>query len=303
MEPETLQWLGWPYVSRLYDRIKSTDTLTFRTWSLFRKAFPKDIDRHSTFRVLDWESENLLPSVIDRLVKLDLGMLTFLCIQTFNLTIDQLIALAKINTLAVLALEVGRDSLAFWDGTMSIHTIRNWGRSVSESGAFKELRVLVVDGCNSLPRRSVLKSISSFPSLNLAGIFGSDDPPKAEDCWEDWHLRFPPNGRDETLQHSVWGTSDTSRAFDMRRLYDISLEISKNVPTGDRTYQSLSMQYTQHNKTGLAGEPAWFIRELKDQPVRPMKRVQEDKSRLDGKRRKVRDDKKVDMGSLLGSFT
>jgi hypothetical protein len=86
-------------------------------------------------------------------------------------------------------------------------------------------------------------------------------------------------------------------------LYDISLEISKNVPTGDRTYQSLSMQYTQHNKTGLAGEPAWFIRELKDEPVRPMKRVQEDKSRLDGKRRKVRDDKKVDMGSLLGSFT
>lgn len=169
-----------------------SDTLTFRTWSLFRKAFPKDIDRHSTFRVLDRESENLLPSVIDRLVKLDLGMLTFLCIQTFNLTIDQLIAFAKINTLAVLALEVGRDSLAFWNGTMSIQTIRNWGRSVGESGAFKELRVLVVDGCNSLPRRSVLKSISSFPSLNLAGIFGSDDPPKAEDCWEDWHLRFSP---------------------------------------------------------------------------------------------------------------
>jgi hypothetical protein len=168
-----------------------SDTLTFRTWCLFQKAFPRDIDRHSAYRVQNRESECSLPSIVDRLAKLDSSMLTFLCIQTSDMNIDQIIALARINTLAVLALELGRNSLALWNGERSIQTIRDWGRSVGESGSFKELRVLVLSGCNLLPRRSVLRNISSFPSLNLVGILGRVDPPEEEDCWEGWRLRFP----------------------------------------------------------------------------------------------------------------
>jgi hypothetical protein len=54
----------------------------------------------------------------------------------------------------------------------------------------------------------------------------------------------------------------------------------------------------------VPGEPAWFVRVLKDEPVPPTKRVQEDKARPDGnKKRRVRGNKKVDMGSLLQGFT
>jgi hypothetical protein len=161
--------------------------MTFRTWSLFRKAFPEDVDRHSTFHVYDRESEGLLPSVVDRLVKLDGDMLTFLCIRTVDMTIDQLVSLNTINTLAVLAIEIGsNDRLGKYRETLTVQRLRDWGRSVGESGAFKKLRVLLVDSCNSLPTRLVLACISSFPSLNIVGISGQPDPSEEEPYWGNW---------------------------------------------------------------------------------------------------------------------
>jgi hypothetical protein len=63
------------------------------------------------------------------------------------------------------------------------------------------------------------------------------------------------------------------------------------------------MHYIQRSMPDTATEIAWFVRELKDEPARPVKRVQQDKSRSDTKKRKLREDKKVSIGSLLGSFT
>ncbi|KAF7681668.1 hypothetical protein GT037_000644 [Alternaria burnsii] len=161
--------------------------MTFRTWSLFRKAFPEDVDRHSTFHVYDRESEGLLSPVVDRLVKLDGDMLTFLRIRIVDMTIDQLVSLNTINTLAVLTIEIGRnDRLGKYRETLTVQRLRDWGRSVSESGAFKKLRVLLIDGCNSLPTTHVLASISSFPSLNIVGISGQPDPSEEEPYLGNW---------------------------------------------------------------------------------------------------------------------
>jgi hypothetical protein len=258
------------------------DTLTFRTWTLFQKAFPQDIDRHSTFRVHD-RLEGLLPSVVERLAKLDLGVLTFLCIEAIDMTIDELVALSKIKTLAVLALEIGKNTR---NGAISVQTIRDWGRSVGESGAFKSLQVLIIDTYIALPRKLVLKSVSAFPSLKLVGVY-SPLPPATADCWEDWRLRSP-------LPYSEWVSSGSTKALAMQQLYD--------APTSANTCRFLSIHYTQGNKIAREDNIAWFVRELKDEPDRS-KRTGGHKPPLHSKKRKVRDDKKVDMGLLLGSFT
>jgi hypothetical protein len=103
------------------------------------------------------------------------------------MTIDQLVSLNTINTLAVLAIEIGsNDRLGKYRETLTVQRLRDWGRSVGESGAFKKLRVLLVDGCNSLPTRLVLACISSFPSLNIVGISGQPDPSEEEPYWGNW---------------------------------------------------------------------------------------------------------------------
>jgi hypothetical protein len=232
-----------------------------------------------------------LPSVIDRLAKLDVRTLTFLSIRISDITIDQLIALNKIETLAVLALEVGRSP---HNETMSIQMIRDWGRSVGESGALKNLRVLVIDNYMNLQRSLVLKSIAFFPGLKLVGIY-SLHPPEAEDCGEDWSLHSAPE------LDSKWGSAGITKNSAMQQLYDASFEASQDaITSGHTTYRSLSMHYTQGDKSRRADNSTWFVRKAKDD--RLTKRVGEDKGPIPGKKRRLRDDKKVDMGSLLGSF-
>lgn len=298
MEVEALQWLGWPYASRLYDHIKYKDTLSFRTWSLFQKAFPEDIGRHSSFRVQD-SSGGFLPSVVERLAKLDAHTLNFLYICISDITIDQLVALNKIETLAVLALEVGRSQR---NAAISLQMLRDWGRSVGESGAMKSLRVLVINNYIRLPKRPVLDFISSFPSLKLVGIH-SPQLPEAADCGEDWRIHPAP----ELV--SEWSNSSIKRNSAMQQLYETSFEPSSKASfensrdattRGCKTYRSLSFQYTQGSKNARDEDVAWFVR--KQQDDRPNKRASEYKSPPDGRKRRVRNDKKVDMGSLLGSF-
>jgi hypothetical protein len=232
-----------------------------------------------------------LPSVIDRLAKLDVRTLTFLSIQISDITIDQLVALNKIETLAVLALEVGTGP---WNKTMSLQMIRDWGRSVGESGALKNLRVLVIDNYVNLQIRLVLKFITFFPGLKLVGIY-SPHPPETEDCGEDWCLRLAPE------LDSKWGNAGLTKTSAMQQLYDASFGASQDaITSGHTTYRSLSIHYTQGDKNTRADNNTWFVRKAKDD--RLPKRAGEYKAPIYGKKRRVRDDKKVDMGSLLGSF-
>jgi hypothetical protein len=148
-------------------------TLTFNVWDLFRKAFPDDIDRHTQFRFYEQGESTTVPSqlhsMINRMPKLDVSMLTFFCVRNFALTMDHLIALTKIDTLAVLVLEGGDGPNRRVMKEASASTVRDWGRSVSESGAFQRLRVLIF-GDFAIERDTVLAGVSRFPALNLVGI-------------------------------------------------------------------------------------------------------------------------------------
>ena len=119
-------------------------------------------------------------------------MLTFLHIQTSDLSIDHLIALTKLDTLAVLALE--RIDYRYESPPVNslVETIRVWGRSINESGRLKQLKVFLLRGYaifnwpNPILQNTILRSMSSCPALRLVGTTGfpNDAPP------EDWR-NFP----------------------------------------------------------------------------------------------------------------
>ncbi|EUC48433.1 hypothetical protein COCMIDRAFT_34116 [Bipolaris oryzae ATCC 44560] len=307
MEPGALQWLGWWYASRLYIHLKSTDTLTFHAWSVFRKAYPEEVDHHVTFRVQERDLASMqYLSVVDRLSKLDVSMLTFLCVRTLNLSIDHLIALTKIQNLAVLVLENGTNS---WQNTMqkpTIDMIRDWGRSVGESGSFTKLRALVLSGYDISHINSVLKSISSFPALNLFGVDGLFIQ-SGVDCWGDWTNHLPKCTKFSKLSpETIWETNTTTTASKMRQLYQFSLEISQSEAAQMAAGRSISLLYLQTRESVPRCHTEWFHRELQDGSDTKTKRAQDEEHRdrreTYGKKRKIRDRNKVGMESLLGSF-
>jgi len=147
-----------------------SDTFSFHTWSIFQKAFPEQIDHHHQFHAFETEAWSLepvqLPSLVDRLAKLDITMLTFLSIRNFSLTLDHLMTLTKIQTLAGLVIEQHKKDRA---RPMPIKIVRDWGRAALETGAFKKLRLLVFyNFC--LGKDAVLQPLSSFPALSLVGV-------------------------------------------------------------------------------------------------------------------------------------
>ncbi|KAK1909947.1 hypothetical protein P3342_008119 [Pyrenophora teres f. teres] len=307
MESEALQWLTWTFARRLYDDMTSNDTLTFKTWSLFHNVFPKDIKPHAAFRFHDVDihpgsfASRELPSIVDRLSRLDVSMLTFLSIRCLDLVIEDLTALTKINTLAVLALEVLRVPDTYVD------PIRDWGRIVHESGAFQKLRVLFLYSPHGFQRHSLLKHIASFKALNLVGIYDHNRRPETIEGWAEWSIKSP---RDIECARSspaaIWDDREVESAIKMRRLYDLSLGISKE-PREKDGYRSLAMTYDAINWPILSGSTKWFFRELEHRPgqvsKRPLKDNHKDERREGyGKKKKLRNNNKVDITSLLGSF-
>ena len=92
----------------------------------------------------------------------------------------------------------------------------------------------------------------------------------------------------------------------MRRLYDLSLEISQEICEED-AYRSLAMTYGSKNRSTLSGSVKWFFREPRDVSGQVITLSQSNKhqnKRIEGrgKKRKLRDNKKVDVMSLLGNF-
>lgn len=193
MDPEALQWLGWHYASRVYQKLVQTsvdyyskqvvsqltsmrsDTLTFNVWCVFRKAFPECDLQHHHFRISEGERgcepPAQLPYIVHRLARIDASVLTFLCVRKFPFTIDDLFALTTINTLSGLVLEqvINRSH-----GHIDARSMRNWGRAVHESGAFKNLKLFFL--CDLGPNKaSVFEYTSSFPALTMLGIGHSKD--------------------------------------------------------------------------------------------------------------------------------
>jgi hypothetical protein len=256
--------------------------------------------------------------MINRLAKLDVSMLTFLCVRNFVLNIDHIIALNKINSLGVLILEKPLVSRGVADNTMSAKDVLNWGRSVRESGAFQMLKVLVF-GDFGPERSAVLKAASDFPALTLVGVLDNwarykDQPDHVMNgSYGGW---CPTKSESDGLDvWSLWMDRKTTKAQKTQQLYDYSLELSRKSRTDLSLYQSISMFYNLdegHKWDIERGEVAWYHLEPEQNGTHPttrprIKNGSKDKSDVrEGshhKKRKVREGRGVDIGSLLGSFT
>lgn len=127
----------------------------------------------------------------NRLSRLDAGMLTFLHIHTSDLSIDHLIALTQLKTLAVLVLQ--RVDYRYESAPVDslVDAIRAWGRSIRESDSLRLLKVLVLSGygCtggyNSILQKVLLQSSSPCPALRLVGISGCSNDSQPGD-WRKW---------------------------------------------------------------------------------------------------------------------
>lgn len=172
--PEALQYAGWlPYGKQIYDRLKQTDTLDVAAWSIFRAAFPEDIDQSFHIRVREkWGSPPTeLESISQRLSLPVFNCLTFLDIQELKLGFGDLMTLTNIPNLAVLALKQHLPNIPN-DEYVNDRAMRNWGRAVQEKGTYQKLKVLILHNF-FINLEDTLSALSSFPSLYLVNMNSS----------------------------------------------------------------------------------------------------------------------------------
>jgi len=168
-----------------------SDSLTFNAWNTFLDAYPNDINSQQQFHVYppkEWSYEpTQLPSICNRLSKLNTSLVTLLCIRDFSLTFDDLKELINIPTLGALILEQSRPH-----GVSELHArhFLNWGRAVRERNALQKLRLLIM--CDfGIGRKAILEGVASFPALTLVGLQNSktwsmSDAP--QHAYGDWHF-------------------------------------------------------------------------------------------------------------------
>jgi hypothetical protein len=166
-----------------------SESMTFNAWNIFLDAYPDQINSHQDFHVYQpdqWSYEpTQLPSIIDRLSKLDTGLVTLLCVRDFSLTFDHLKAVINIPTLAAMILEQARPG---GKSEISARQFLDFGRAVKEKKALRELRLLIM--CDfGIGRTVILEGVSAFVSLHLVGLQNSktgsmsDVPPQTYGCW------------------------------------------------------------------------------------------------------------------------
>jgi hypothetical protein len=151
----------------------SSEALTFNAWNIFLDAYPDEINQYQDFHIyqpIQWSHEpTQLPSIINRLSKLDTGVLTLLCIRDFSLTFDHLKALINIPALAATILEQARPG---GRSEIDARHFQDFCRAVKERNALRKLRLLLM--CDfGIGRKAILEGVSSFPSLSLIGLQNS----------------------------------------------------------------------------------------------------------------------------------
>ncbi|OAL54927.1 hypothetical protein IQ07DRAFT_281076 [Pyrenochaeta sp. DS3sAY3a] len=317
--PEALKWLGWHFASQIYHHLKSTDTWTFNAWDIFMQAFPEHIDRNQQFYVYEngisaplrsWEHSMLtqLPSVVNRLKKIDTSILSFLHIQRSPLVFDNLMRLTEFDGLATLILEDGTALDRDMDDTRE-RQLRNWERTVTEKGSFQKLKVLVFYS-SRLPRSSLLRRVSSFPVLTLIGTDGTKQSKgNAQDTSKDWR-RLQPTPTDTLSTQrdpsTIWNNPRITTSSKMQQLYDFSDDSHRSSRPANSPTMTIVYAGDNNRSVGTDGL-VWYCREKRRERSTSSKRPADNQvipnQMEDAKKRKLaRNNKKTDVGSLLGTF-
>lgn len=280
-----------------------SDTLTFDAWKLFHQAYPHRVELNHHFRVTESDGASTqLQSVMKNLSTLPEHVLTLLCSDGIDLGLPQLMTLMNISSLAALMLAPRETT----------HTeIRNWCRAVSEKGALTRLKVILIRDCGER-NRDILHNLATLPALTLvcipAGQLANKKhlPRKGETC-SAWCRLQDTDGQRYT---DALNEPQDTLSMSLGRLHDYATNLSpspgQEVVGGTR----LSITYTSNVADfgySWRNDPAWFVRDPASKGP-PAPRSHDtgpvpDKSERATKKRKVRQGKQQDVGSLLGMFS
>ena len=226
------------------------------------------------------------------------SVLTRFCAYGLDLDVALLISLTSIPTLAALihVYPAQRDS-----SPLRGFGLRNWCRAVREKEAFQKLKLLFLSSVAGLTDGMVLDELTSFPALRLVGISrrrtSGTESSKIDGRW-----KRPSSASGDKLTETMCGSHYTI-AEKTEALYRYAKKGSLLESETDNLV-TISM-------TCVAAEPSlrnenmsWFIRNQASTEPQP-KRLQEAQefhvgSEQAPKKRKVRQGKQLDVGSLLG---
>lgn len=251
-------------------------------------------------------------------------MLTHFCANGINLNLSQLISLTDIPTLSAL---IHISPSQRQTDPIRGNSIRDWCRAVREKKAFQKLKLLYL---SSIPQDGpmdsvVLDHLSSFPALALVGIERTSPRPRISHSEKHGQWQRSSPTREPKLKTIVCETK-ISMAEKTGRLYEYACKVS-SPDTEDDEYRtpdvtrtsgsrlphppnpdqpvSLTLSFYAPQNAHYIGSTSWFVRRSYS-PGKPSKRMLDTQdlqnSARDTKKRKIRQRKQFDVGSLLDLF-
>jgi hypothetical protein len=274
--------------------------LTFTAWTIFYQAYPNQPELSHRFRVGPKESTTQWPSIVESLKVFEGSVLTNFCAYGIDLNLSHLMSLTDIPTLATL-LMFPRTAWKSIEG-LTARDFRDWGRAVQEKGAFKRLKLLFMCECEPT-NTEILRHLTSFPALNLVGIARASRIVDSIGDLDGW--QHPATNAEDRYTATIWDLSRFTIAQQAEKLYGYTDKMS--LPEReDRTTITLSMTCGMGGISLQNGKTTWFVRDPDSTEIQ-LKRSAETQTPQDGsnhtmKKRKVRQGKQKDIGSLLGTF-
>jgi hypothetical protein len=306
-----------------------SDALTFEARTIFLRAFPAEAKLSHHFRVSREQAEMHWDSIVASLSSLeDPCVRTFFCGLGLGLDTRQLLALTSISSLAALALIPAQRTRRSWesDGVAEYGPVRNWCRAAGEKNALPHLRVLYLGAASMDIAQDVvlLDYLSALPALALVGLERTSFFFTGVRTHGQWEWATQDSDRYTQLLQGYDEAEHSSVAERVLTLYNIA-DGKGSLATGTETKHIVSLERLLRDKhkkqvrlsmtcfsvvSGrFDGDIVWYRRRSFSPPF-SSKRPQEgqtttttDEGQKGTKKRKIRQNKQQDIGSLLGEFT
>ncbi|KAF2444212.1 hypothetical protein P171DRAFT_432280 [Karstenula rhodostoma CBS 690.94] len=317
--PDDLQCAEWHFAHRIYHHLQKNQTLTANAWSLFQQAFPGEEELNHTYPIripaLYGQSTSELPSIQQWLRLLPFSHLSLLNIQSLCLRIGDLITLTNLPNLGVLLM---RSAYGEWQQELDDRAMRDWSRAVRERGAFTQLRVVGLHH-HAASLQATLKGLSQFPALRICTVEPHAPLASSQAALSQiasaalpFELLSDTTCNDDDDPEGIWSRGNVSGHVKMKMLYELAGRMHPQNHAEDIPGSAvLSVYYGAERNFAYTRYPLWFKRvadvESEHQDGRLPKRSPndeggEDKAGGGKKKRRVREGKQKDIGSLLGGF-
>ncbi|KAF2641349.1 hypothetical protein P280DRAFT_309632 [Massarina eburnea CBS 473.64] len=323
--PNDLVCAEWAYAEKIYEYLKSKDTVTLKNWALFHKAFPGSKYLIRTFTLPIGAKHDSPPLELEpirrQLVSLTPTSLTNLELRNLTVRDTDLMALLEFPNLAVLVLEQSRNLCKSKDdGGIHDKFMSRWGRAVYDTKAFMKLKVILFRHFQT-SLNDTLAGFTVFPKLalcNLDSFFAKQDmigmaPGALVGARGRWrHLPTDCQSTQVRGQNPeiTWRRSDKTVHEKMEMIYELAGKLLPRPETDALGSTLVSVHYGDSNRYyDRKSYSAWFVRvppNADEYIVLPAKRpnpaggAAAEVSQRPKKR--VKSGKKQEIGALLGAF-